>query len=84
MRTIEEVFQDRTCYKFLDKQISEKTLHKVYDLMKLGPTSANSCPLRIIFVQTPEAKAKLLNCVMEGNVRYPSAIYCSALPRNTT
>ena len=79
MRTIEEVFQDRTCYKFLDKQISEKTLHKVYDLMKLGPTSANSCPLRIIFVQTPEAKAKLLNCVMEGNVEKVKSAPVTAL-----
>ena len=36
--------------------------------MKLGPTSANSCPLRVIFVQTPKAKEKLLKCAMEGNV----------------
>ena len=68
MRTLESIFQDRTCYKFLDKLVNEKTLHKIYDLMKLGPTSANSCPIRIIFVQTSEAKEKLLNCVMEGNV----------------
>lgn len=36
--------------------------------MKLGPTSANSCPLRIIFVQSKAQKEKLLKCMMEGNV----------------
>jgi nitroreductase len=74
MRTLESIFQDRTCYKFLDKLVNEKTLHKIYDLMKLGPTSANSCPIRIIFVQTSEAKEKLLNCVMEGNVEKIKAL----------
>jgi nitroreductase len=36
--------------------------------MKLGPTSANSCPLRIVFVQTAESKDKLLKSSMPGNI----------------
>ena len=36
--------------------------------MKWGPTSANSSPARIAFVTSPEAKAKLLECVSPGNV----------------
>src|SRR4029077_16632232 len=34
-------------------------LRKLYDLMKWGPTSANSCPARILFLRTPEAKERL-------------------------
>jgi len=68
MRSIDDIFYDRTCYKFQDKPIDKDLLKKIYDLMKLGPTSANSCPLRIVFVQSPKVKEKLLKCAMEGNV----------------
>ena len=43
-------------------------LHQIYDLMKLGPTSANCCPARIVFVKSKEGKGKLLPCMAEGNV----------------
>jgi len=79
MRTIEDIFHDRTCSKFLDKPVDKELLRKIYDLMKLGPTSANSCPLRIVFVQTPEAKEKLLKCVMEGNVEKTQSAPVTAL-----
>jgi 3-hydroxypropanoate dehydrogenase len=36
--------------------------------MKWGPTSANSCPARIIFLRTPEAKARLIPALSPGNV----------------
>jgi nitroreductase len=48
--------------------VPEKTLRALYDLLKLGPTSANCCPARFVFVSSPEAKAKLLACVSPGNV----------------
>lgn len=67
MRNINDIFSDRTCYKFQDKPVDVAILHKIYDLMKLGPTSGNSLPLRIIFVHTFEAKSRLENCVMAGN-----------------
>ena len=68
MRTINDIFTDRTCYTFKDKAQDPLLLKQIYDLMKLGPTSANSCPLRMIFVQSPEQKLKLEKCVMEGNI----------------
>jgi 3-hydroxypropanoate dehydrogenase len=37
--------------------------------VKWGPTSANCCPARFVFVRSPEARAKLLACVSPGNVR---------------
>ena len=42
-------------------------LRGIYDIMKMGP-SANSCPARILFLHTPEAKARLLPALNPGNV----------------
>lgn len=41
---------------------------RIYNLMKLGPTSANGCPLRIIFVQSAAEKEKLCKVMMDSNV----------------
>jgi nitroreductase len=68
MRTIESVFSDRTCNKFLDKKVSKELLIQIYDLVKLGPTSANACPLRIVFVQSNLEKEKLCKTAMEANI----------------
>lgn len=69
LKSIEEIFlNDRTCYHFSDKAVSKNLLHEIYDLMKMGPTSANSSPLRIIFVESHSEKAKLESCVMAGNI----------------
>ena len=40
----------------------------MHDLAKLGPTSANTCPMRIVFVKSPEAKARLKPALMPANV----------------
>lgn len=68
MRTIDNIFNDRTCSKFLDKPVSQEMLVKIYDLMKMGPTSANGCPLRIFFVQSTSEKEKLCKTAMEANI----------------
>lgn len=51
-----------------DKAVTDEQLHQIYELMKWGPTSANSCPARIVFVKSEEAKARLKPCLNEGNV----------------
>jgi 3-hydroxypropanoate dehydrogenase len=43
-------------------------LRELYDHVKWGPTAANSCPARFVFVASPEAKARLGECVNPGNV----------------
>jgi 3-hydroxypropanoate dehydrogenase len=68
VRNIEEIFADRTCMKFLDKPVSSDMLVKIYDLMKMGSTSGNACPLRIVFVQSDLEKEKLSKIVMEANI----------------
>src|SRR2546422_4180994 len=58
----------RTHNAWLDKPVSDDTLRRVYDVMKWGPTSANSCPARFVFLRTPAAKARLLPALSPGNV----------------
>jgi 3-hydroxypropanoate dehydrogenase len=60
--------QARTQNGWLPTPVSEAQLRRIYDLMRMGPTSANSCPARILFVRTPEAKARLLPALSPGNV----------------
>ncbi len=58
----------RTHNEWLAKPVSDETLRQLYDLMKWGPTSANCCPARILFLRTPEAKKRLLPALAPGNV----------------
>jgi 3-hydroxypropanoate dehydrogenase len=59
--------QARTQNKWLDTPISNDQLMALYDLMRWGPTSANSFPLRIVFVASPAAKQRLIPLVFESN-----------------
>lgn len=58
----------RTFSYWLDKPVSDDTLHALYDLMKWGPTSANACPARILFLRTPAAKQRLVPALALTNV----------------
>ena len=51
-----------------DQAVGADQLRAVWDLTKMGPTSANCSPARIVFVVSDEAKARLKPCLMEGNV----------------
>ena len=51
-----------------DKPVDDGLLRQVYDLAKMGPTSANMCPLRTIFVKSLEAKERLKPALHAGNV----------------
>ena len=58
----------RSQNKWLDKPVSPALLMAVYDLMRFGPTSANISPARIVFVVSPEAKARLKPLLSPTNV----------------
>ncbi len=53
---------------WLDKPVPDELLRQVYDLAKMGPTSANMCPMRLVFVRTAAAKEKLKPLLDPGNV----------------
>jgi 3-hydroxypropanoate dehydrogenase len=57
----------RTFNQWTDKPVDEKTIHVLYDHLKWGPTSANCCPARFVWVRSTEGKAKLAALAMEPN-----------------
>ncbi len=57
----------RTHNAWTDEPVSAETLHQLHDRMKWGPTAMNTCPLRVQFVVSPEARARLLPLMAEGN-----------------
>jgi 3-hydroxypropanoate dehydrogenase len=63
------LFRDaRTYTAWLDKPVDDDLLRRVYDLAKFGPTSANMCPMRLVFVRSKAAKERLKPCLDAGNV----------------
>ncbi|NBX04251.1 MAG: malonic semialdehyde reductase [Alphaproteobacteria bacterium] len=58
----------RTHVAWQDKPVDDALLQRVYDLAKMGPTSMNCSPLRLVFVKSAAAKEKLKPCLMGGNV----------------
>src|SRR5438132_8245546 len=58
----------RTHNSWLDKPVEDALLRQVYDLAKMGPTSANMCPMRVVFVKSREAKERLKPALDQGNV----------------
>lgn len=57
----------RTHNKWHDTPIGDETLHALYDILKYGPTSANSSPARFVFIRTREGKEKLAPALSAGN-----------------
>lgn len=67
-RCLDQIFHEaRTHNKWLDRDIPEAILHELVNLLKLGPTSANSSPARFLFVKSREAKERLKPHLSEGN-----------------
>lgn len=78
--SVKELFENgRSCYNFSAKKVERRVLEEIYNLTKMGATSYNCCPLRIMFVESTAAKKKLLSCVMEGNVANIAAAPVTAL-----
>ena len=68
--TTEQLFTAaRTQNGYRPTPVADETLRQLYDLVKWGPTAANSTPARFLFVRSEEAKARLLACVSHGNVQ---------------
>ncbi len=67
--SLDVMYRDaRTHTAWLDKPVDDALLRRAYDLAKMGPTSANMCPMRIVFVKSPAAKEKLKPALDPGNV----------------
>ncbi|OLR94853.1 malonic semialdehyde reductase [Actinokineospora bangkokensis] len=57
----------RTANSFSAEPVTDEQVQAIYDLVKWAPTSMNTQPLRVLLVRSPEAKARLLPLMSEGN-----------------
>jgi 3-hydroxypropanoate dehydrogenase len=64
---LDQLFRQARTYNAFSGEISDELLHRLYDLVKFGPTTANTCPARFVFVRSAEAKAKLGPALDAGN-----------------
>jgi 3-hydroxypropanoate dehydrogenase len=63
-----QLFTEARSYsRWLDREVSDDQLRAIWALATMAPTSANMQPVRIVWAKSPQAKAKLAECVMEGN-----------------
>lgn len=66
---LDTLFRSARSHSFWqDRPVGDDLLHKLYDLMKWGPTAANCTPARLVFVRSPQAKQRLRPCLDPGNV----------------
>jgi 3-hydroxypropanoate dehydrogenase len=67
--TLDQLYLEaRTHNRWLDMSVDDAQLHELYALAKLAPTSANSQPMRVVFVKSREAKARLLPALAPKNI----------------
>ena len=58
----------RTHHAWLDRAVSNDILKQAYDLARMGPTSANDNPMRLLFIKSKEAKERLKLALSPGNI----------------
>lgn len=79
-KSLKQLFFDaRTHNEWQDRPVSDELLKELFDLLRWAPTSANCSPARIVFVKSPEAKARLLPALIEGNVEKTRAAPVTAI-----
>jgi len=68
-QALDTIFREaHTHVAWLPRAVDDDVLRQVYELAKFGPTSANTTPMRVVFVKSKEAKERLKPALMAGNV----------------
>ena len=68
-KALDQLFREARTYNgWLDKPVGDDVLHRLYDLVKMGPTSANCLPMRLVFARTQAAKERLRPHLAPANV----------------
>jgi 3-hydroxypropanoate dehydrogenase len=77
---LDQIFrQARTHNGWRDEPVADDLLRRLYDLVKMGPTSANCLPMRLVFVRSREAKETLRPCLAAGNLEKTMAAPVTAI-----
>jgi 3-hydroxypropanoate dehydrogenase len=66
---LDQLFLDaRSHNAWTDEDVPDAVLKELVDITKMGPTSANCCPARFVFVKSDKAKSRLKPHLAKGNV----------------
>jgi 3-hydroxypropanoate dehydrogenase len=77
---LDQIFlQARTYNGWLDRPVDDATLRRIYELARMGPTAANTTPMRLVFVKSREAKERLRPALSAGNVDKTMAAPATAI-----
>ena len=77
---LDQLFRDaRTQNGWTPQTVADALIREVYELLKLGPTSANCSPARFLFAVSKEAKEKLRPALSKGNVEKTMAAPVTAI-----
>ena len=73
-KVIDRIFNEGRSYNdFKEEDIPVSLIHAVYDLAKMGPTSANCSPARFLFLHSEESKKRLIPHLLPGNIEKTKA-----------
>lgn len=65
---LDQIFRTARTYNgYLDKPVGTDQLHAIWELMKMGPTSANQLPARLVWCTSDGAKARLAALALPKN-----------------
>lgn len=82
---LKQIFLDaRTQNGWLDKPVSDDLLHELYDILKMGPTSMNTQPMRLAFLRTQQAKQRLAPALSPTNLDKTMAAPVTAIVARDT
>lgn len=77
---LETIFLDaHTNYGWIAEPVTDEILKRAYEIARMGPTSANCQPMRVVFVRSKTAKEKLKPCLDAGNVEKTMAAPATAI-----
>src|ERR1700681_3592488 len=66
--SLDQIFRSaRTPNGWADRPVEDDTVRQIYDLLKWGPTSANSSPARFVWLRSADGKATLAGLAAEPN-----------------
>lgn len=82
---LDQLFHEaRTTQWFDGREVSDEQIHAIWDLLKMGPTSMNQLPLRVVWCKSPEAKERLATHAAQGNKdKVRQAPVCAILASDT-
>ncbi|HXA59570.1 MAG TPA: malonic semialdehyde reductase [Streptosporangiaceae bacterium] len=69
----------RTANTFTDEPVGDDIVNAIYELVKWAPTSYNQQPLRVVLVRSPEARARLVHEMIDGNKQKTTAAPLTAI-----